>query len=173
VLTVYPIDFIASPPRLNLERKAYYNQLERQQRGSFEITCWLEWFLDCLERAISNADTILSNVLLKFAIWRQLSSKPVNERQRLILNRMLEDNFEGYMNTSQYAKLAKCSNDTALRDIQDLKERSIFIQNPGGGRSTSYRLPATGYRIKLNKTPCKRNKSGALLKSLSQYLCSF
>ena len=64
----------------------------------------------------------------------------MNDRQRQVINRMLEDDFEGFMNTSKYAKLAKCSNDTALRDIQELKERYIFIQNPGGGRSTSYRL---------------------------------
>ncbi len=64
----------------------------------------------------------------------------INERQRYIINRMFEDDFKGFMNTSKYAKLAKCSNDTALRDIQDLKAKSIFIQNPGGGRSTSYRI---------------------------------
>ena len=73
--------------------------------------------------------------------WDVINQKPVNDRQRLIINRMLENDFEGFMNTSKYAKLAKCSNDTALRDIQELKERGIFIQNPGAGRSTSYRLP--------------------------------
>ena len=70
-----------------------------------------------------------------------INQKPVNDRQRLIIKRMLEDDFEGFMSTSKYAKLVKCSNDTALRDVQELKERGIFIQNPGGGRSTSYRLP--------------------------------
>jgi len=69
-----------------------------------------------------------------------LQQRPVNERQRLVINRMLEDDFRGHMNTSEYAKLAKCSTDTALRDIQNLKARGVFIQNPGGGRSTSYRL---------------------------------
>jgi Fic family protein len=133
--------FYSLSSQIESEKKTYYFQLERQQRGSLEITAWLEWFLDCLGRAISSADTMLSNVILKSAIWDKVNRRPVNERQRLILNRMLEDNFEGYMNTSKYGKLAKCSNDTALRDIQDLKERSIFIQNPGGGRSTSYRLP--------------------------------
>ena len=70
-----------------------------------------------------------------------MNQRPANDRQRLIISRVLEDDFEGFMNTSKYAKLAKCSNDTALRDIQELKERGIFIQNPGGGRRTSYRLP--------------------------------
>lgn len=84
---------------------------------------------------------VIGNVLFKALLWEKINQKPVNERQRLIINRMLEDDFKGHMNTSKYAKLAKCSNDTALRDIQDLKNRGIFIQNPGGGRSTSYRLP--------------------------------
>ncbi|MDX2346604.1 MAG: Fic family protein [Legionella sp.] len=133
--------FYSLSTQIESERKAYYFQLESQQKSSLDITGWLEWFLDCLGRAVSSADTMLSNVLLKASIWDKVNQSPINERQRLILNRMLEDNFEGYMNTSKYAKLAKCSNDTALRDIQDLKERSVFIQNPGGGRSTSYRLP--------------------------------
>lgn len=92
-------------------------------------------------RAISSAETTVGNVLFKAQLWEKINRKPVNERQRLIINRMLEDDFKGHMNTSKYAKLAKCSNDTALRDIQDLKERGIFLQNSGGGRSTSYRLP--------------------------------
>lgn len=124
------------------ERQDYYNQLEKQQRNTLEITAWLEWFLDCLGRAISNAEVILRKVLYKAQLWDKINQNSVNERQRLIINRMLCDNFEGHINTSKYAKLAKCSTDTALRDIQDLKSRKIFIQNPGGGRSTSYHLPA-------------------------------
>lgn len=123
------------------ERKDYYNQLERQQRSTSDITGWLEWFLDCLGRAISNAEESLGKVLFKAQLWGKINQNPINDRQRFIINRMLEDNFVGHMNTSKYAKLAKCSTDTALRDIQDLMSREIFIQNPGGGRSTSYRLP--------------------------------
>lgn len=123
------------------ERKDYYNQLERQQRNTLDITAWLEWFLDCLARAIANAEVILSKVLYKAQLWDKINQNPVNERQRLIINRMLGEHFEGHMNTSKYAKLAKCSTDTALRDIQDLISRKIFIKNPGSGRSTSYRLP--------------------------------
>ena len=133
--------FYSMSTQFESEREDYYNQLERQQRSTPEITDWLIWFLDCFGRAISNAEFTVGNVLFKAKLWDKINQNPVNERQRLIINRMLEDHFEGFMNTSKYAKMAKCSNDTALRDIQVLKERGIFIQNPSGGRSTSYRLP--------------------------------
>ncbi len=133
--------FYSLSSQIETERKQYYNQLEAQQRATPDITDWLSWFLDCLGRAIDNAETTLGNVLFKAKLWDMINQKPVNDRQRLIINRMLADDFEGFMSTSKYAKLAKCSNDTALRDIQELKERGIFLQNPGGGRSTSYRLP--------------------------------
>ncbi len=136
-----PDRFYSLSSQIEAERKSYYNQLENQQRSTPEITCWLEWFLDCLGRAISNAEQTLSRVLFKAQLWDKINQNPVNERQRSIINRMLEDDFVGYINTSKYAKLTKCSNDTALRDIQALKTRGIFIQNAGGGRSISYRLP--------------------------------
>jgi Fic family protein len=133
--------FYSLSAQIASERKDYYNQLEEQQRGTPEITGWLEWFLSCLGRAIKNADHALGSILFKTQLWNEINRDPVNERQRVIINRMLEDDFKGHMNTSKYAKLAKCSSDTALRDIQVLKARSIFVQNTGGGRSTSYRLP--------------------------------
>lgn len=133
--------FYSLSTQIEKERKDYYYQLEKQQRATPDITNWLSWFLDCLSRAIDNADTILSNVIFKSDLWNKINENPVNDRQRLVINRMLENNFVGFMSTSKYAKLAKCSNDTALRDIQELKQRGIFIQNPGRGRSTSYRLP--------------------------------
>ena len=133
--------FYSLSAQIELERQAYYTQLEKQQRGTPDITDWLAWFLDCLGRAISSAENTISHVLFKAALWVTINQKSVNERQRMVINRMLEAGFVGHMNTSKYAKLAKCSKDTALRDMQELKERSIFIQNPGGGRSTSYRLP--------------------------------
>ena len=136
-----PERFYSLSTQIESERKDYYDQLEKQQRGTPAITDWLAWFLDCLGRAIASADTALGKVLFKARLWDRINQKPVNERQRLIINRMLADDFAGYMNTSKYAKLAKCSNGTALRDILHLKERGVFIQNPGGGRSTSYRLP--------------------------------
>lgn len=135
-----PNRFYSVSHQIESKRKEYYRQLELQQRSSPDITGWLEWFLDCLGRAISNAGTMLDNVLYKAHLWDKINPKPVNERQRIVINRMLEDDFEGHMNTSKYARMAKCSKDTALRDIQKLKERGVFVQNPGRGRSTSYRL---------------------------------
>lgn len=135
-----PDRFYSLSNQIEAERKRYYAHLERQQRATPEITEWLNWFLDCLGHAIANADQTLSNVLFKAGLWEKVNQNPVYDRQRYIINRMLDDDFEGHMNTSKYAKLAKCSNDTALRDIQDLVQRGIFVQNPGGGRSTSYRL---------------------------------
>lgn len=133
--------FYSLSTQIEYERKDYYNQLEKQQRGTSEISGWLEWFLDCLGRAIYRAEQTLSNVLFKAKLWNKIGLNPINQRQRYVINRMLEDDFEGHINTSKYAKLAKCSNDTALRDIQHLKSLQIFIQNSGGGRNTSYRLP--------------------------------
>lgn len=135
-----PDRFYSLSSQIEKERKQYYDQLEAQQRATPDITGWLLWFLNCLGRAISNSENMLGNVLFKAQLWDIINQNPINDRQRIIINRMLEDDFKGFINTSKYAKLAKCSNDTALRDIQDLKERGIFIQNPGGGRSTSYRL---------------------------------
>jgi Fic family protein len=133
--------FYSLSTQIESERKDYYNQLEKQQRGTPEITGWLAWFTDCLSRAINSAEDMLGSVMFKKQLWEKINQQPVNERQRMIINRMLEDDFKGYMNTSKYAKMAKCSTDTALRDIKDLKVRGVFIQNPGGGRSTSYRVP--------------------------------
>ena len=125
--------------QIEAERKAYYEHLEQQQRGDLDITAWLRWFLECLDRAIGSAEDTLAAVLYKARLWEKANHRPVNERQRVVLNRML-NGFQGHMNTSKYARLAKCSTDTALRDIRDLLDRGILIQNPGGGRSTSYRL---------------------------------
>jgi len=132
--------FYSLSTQFESERKEYYDQLEKQQCGTLDITPWLEWFLDCFGRAISNAEKTLGKVIFKAQLWDKINQNPANERQRLIINRMLEDDFQGHMNTSKYAKLAKCSTDTALRDIQELKSRDILVQNPGRGRSTSYRL---------------------------------
>lgn len=131
--------FYSMSSQIEVERKDYYLRLESAQRGSLDITAWLAWFLECLERAIDNADTSLASVLRKARVWQGINRQPVNERQRLVINRLLGD-FKGFLNTSKYATLAKCSTDTALRDIRELLDRGIIVQNPGGGRSTSYRL---------------------------------
>ena len=133
--------FYSLSSQLEAERRDYYDQLEKQSRAGLDLTPWLSWFLDCLDRAIAHAGDTLGHVLFKARLWEAIGHNPVNERQRLIINRMLDTDFLGFMNTSKYARMAKCSKDTALRDIQQLKERGLFIQNPGGGRSTSYRLP--------------------------------
>ena len=105
------------------------------------ITPWMEWFLGCLGRAIDGAQTTVGAVLAKARFWESIAGVAINERQRLVLNRLL-DGFEGKLTTSKYAKLAKCSQDTALRDILPLVGRGILIRNPKGGRSTSYALAA-------------------------------
>jgi Fic family protein len=131
--------FYSLSSQIEAERKNYYLQLEAAQRGDLDITRWLTWFLGCLDRTIGNADKTLAAVLLKARLWQRINRRPVNNRQREVINRML-GGFEGFLTTSKYAKLAKCSQDTALRDIRELLERGIIVQNPGRGRSTSYRL---------------------------------
>lgn len=131
--------FYSMSARIERERKEYYRELESAQRGSLDITRWLAWFLGCLDCALTDADEALGAVLTKARLWQRINREPVNERQRNVINRMLDD-FKGQLTTSKYATLAKCSNDTALRDIRELVERGILLKNPGGGRSTSYRL---------------------------------
>jgi Fic family protein len=99
----------------------------------------MEWFLGCLGRAIDGAQTTLGTVLAKARFWEAIAGITINERQRLVINRLL-NGFEGKLTTSKYAKLAKCSPDTALRDILPLVEHGILVRNPEGGRSTSYSL---------------------------------
>jgi Fic family protein len=135
--------FYSMSAQIEAERKEYYLRLERGQRGALDITNWLEWFLECLGRSLDRAEDALSGVLRKAKLWDWINHEAVNERQRKVLNRLI-DGFEGKkLTTSKYAKLARCSEDTALRDIQVLIKRSILIQNQGGGRSTSYSLVET------------------------------
>lgn len=131
--------FYSLSSQLEAERKDYYLELETAQRADVDITRWLAWFLGCLGRAIDKADETLAAVLHKARLWQRVQSRPVNERQRTVINRML-GGFEGMLTTSKYAKLAKCSTDSALRDMRELATRGILVQNEGGGRSTSYRL---------------------------------
>lgn len=131
--------FYSMSSQIAAERKVYYRELETAQRGDLDITRWLAWFLDCLGRAIDAADGALVGVLRKARLWQQINRGPINERQRLVINRLLDD-FKGFLTNSKYAKLAKCSADTALRDIRELLNRGILLRNSSGGRSTSYRL---------------------------------
>ncbi len=134
-----PERFYSMSAQIEAERRDYYNILEQCQRGSTDITPWLKWFLDCLGRAVDGAESSLASVLRKARLWEQINQNPVNERQRKVINRLLEG-FEGRLSTSKYARLAGCSGDTALRDIKILLDRGILAQAEGGGRSTSYRL---------------------------------
>lgn len=131
--------FYSMSSQIEIERKEYYLQLERGQRGELDVTDWLEWFLGCLGRAIQGSDETLSAVLRKAKVWERVNQNSVNERQRKVINRLL-DGFEGKFTTSKYAKLAKCSEDTALRDIHALLDVGVLIKNDAGGRSTSYAL---------------------------------
>jgi Fic family protein len=131
--------FYSMSAQIRSERKAYYDLLETTQKADLDITSWLDWFLDRLDRAFAGAEHTLASVLTKARFWERHRETPLNERQRAIVNRLLGD-FEGKLNTSKWAKLAKTSNDTALRDIQDLVEKDILVRDDGGGRSTSYSL---------------------------------
>jgi Fic family protein len=134
-----PRRFYSMSAQIRQERTAYYDILEQTQKGTVDVTLWMGWFLACLGRAIGRAQTTLAAVLSKARFWQALRAVPLNERQRLMLNRLL-DGFEGKLTTSKWAKIAKCSSDTALRDILDLVERGILVRSPEGGRSTSYAL---------------------------------
>lgn len=131
--------FYSVSAEIEREKKRYYDELESQQKSDVDITPWLAWFLGCVGRALDASEQGLESVLRKAKVWERVNRRPVNERQRMVINLMLGD-FEGFLNTSKYSKLAKCSSDTALRDIQDLVARGIVVRNASGGRSTSYRL---------------------------------
>lgn len=131
--------FYSMSAQIRQERKSYYEILERTQTGTLDITPWMEWFLGCLGRAFEETETTLAAVFRKAGFWDMHARTALNERQRSILNRLL-DGFFGKLTTKKYAKLTKCSHDTALRDIQQLIEHGMLTKDPGGGRSTSYSL---------------------------------
>jgi Fic family protein len=134
-----PRRFYSMSSRIQHERKAYYAVLERSQKETLDITPWLHWFLDCLGRALADSDTMLSGIMQKAKFWERFARVSLNQRQIKILNRML-DGFDGKMTSSKWAKLAKCSQDTAHRDIQDLVDKRALRKGAAGGRSTSYDL---------------------------------
>jgi Fic family protein len=131
--------FYSMSAQIQQERNDYYDILERTQKGTLDVTPWMEWFLGCLGRAFVGTETTLAVVLRKARFWESHAQATINERQRVILNRLL-DGFIGKLTTTKWAKLAKSSHDTALRDIQDLIEQGILKKDTGGGRSTSYSL---------------------------------
>jgi len=131
--------FYSMSAQIQQERNGYYDVLERSQKGTLDITIWIGWYLNCLKRAIDASEKLLESVLAKDRFWEKHAGKSLNERQRKVINRLL-DGFEGKLTSSKWAKLTKCSQDTALRDIRDLLERDILIKEQAGGRSTSYVL---------------------------------
>ncbi len=133
--------FYSMSAQIRLERKAYYTILEKNQRGSLDITAWLMWYLECLDNALNATDTILKQVVNKTIFWDKHTETSINERQRLMINKLF-DGFDGKLNSSKWAKIAKCSADTALRDIQDLINKNILEKDTAGGRSTNYHLKA-------------------------------
>jgi Fic family protein len=131
--------FYSMSAQIREERGDYYRILEQTQRGTMDVTAWMEWFLACLTRAIEGAQAALSGVIDKARYWEKLRDVPLNGRQRLVISRLLEG-FEGNLTTSKWATLTKSSTDTALRDIQQLVARGVLVRNRAGGRSTSYSL---------------------------------
>ena len=134
-----PKRFYSVSAQLRVERKAYYSNLEWTQKGKLDVTRWLTWFLECFQRALDGTSETLGTVLQKARFWERFAKEALNERQIRVLNRIL-DGFEGKLTSSKWAKLAKCSQDTAGRDIADLIEKGTLRRNPGGGRSTSYSI---------------------------------
>jgi Fic family protein len=134
-----PQRFYSMSAQIRQERKAYYDILEAAQKGDLDITGWLNWFLDCLGRAFVQAETILGAVLKKARFWERFAPQEFNQRQRNVVNRLL-NGFEGKLTTAKWAKIANCSHDTALRDIEDLIIKNVLVKDAAGGRSTSYSL---------------------------------
>jgi Uncharacterized conserved protein len=134
-----PQRFYSMSNQILAERKKYYEILEKTQHSNGDITAWMEWFLTCLERALMNSEEILESVLSKSKFWEQHGQISLNDRQRLMLNKLL-DGFEGKLTSSKWGKITKTSPDTALRDIQDLISKGILRKEAQGGRSTNYEL---------------------------------
>lgn len=134
-----PQRFYSMSAQMRQERDAYYGGLEQTQKGTLDITERLDWFLGCLDRSFDEAERTLAAVFRKARFWGSHGGASFNERQSLMLNKLL-DGIEGKLTSSKWAKIAKCSQDTALRDIVDLVDRGVLAKDPAGGRSTSYSL---------------------------------
>lgn len=131
--------FYSMSAQIRLERKHYYDILEKTQKGNLDITDWIVWFLNCLINALKSTDLILKRVLFKADFWQKHIDTAINDRQRKLLNKLM-DEFEGKLTSSKWAIIAKCSKDSAVRDINDLIEKGILQKKAAGGRSTNYEL---------------------------------
>lgn len=134
-----PERFYSMSSQILVERKQYYEVLQKVQHSSGDITEWLNWFLHCLKNALLETEITLQKILRKATFWIIHENTPLNERQRLMLNKLF-DGFDGKLKSSKWAAIAKCSPDTALRDIKDLIEKGVLQQEKDGGRSTNYEL---------------------------------
>lgn len=126
--------------QINKERKKYYDAIEKVQHRTddSDITVWLDWFLNCLKNALIASEKILQSVLHKANFWTNNAKLSFNERQKKMLNKLLDGDFRGKLQSSKWAKICKCSQDTAIRDIKDLIDKGILRQEESGGRSTNY-----------------------------------
>ena len=131
--------FYSIAKQISKEKKDYYNILEEQQRGGLDITKWLEWYISCLAKALEFSNNSMKDVLSKNKFWHQANKFTINDRQKKVLNKML-DNFQGFITNSKYANITKCSRDTALRDINKLVEYGLLVRNNAGGRNVNYSL---------------------------------
>jgi Fic family protein len=134
-----PQRFYSMSAQIRIQREEYYEILERTQKGGLDITDWLVWFLECLLNALKSSSLIVDQVMHKHQFWLKNADKALNSRQIKMLNKLLED-FVGKLTTKKWAKMMKCSHDTALRDIQGLIELNILKKEEAGGRSTNYEL---------------------------------
>ena len=131
--------FYSMSAQIRIERKQYYELLEKTQKGNLDITNWITWFLSCLINALKSTDTVLTKVLFKAGFWQKHINTAINDRQKKLLNKLM-DGFDGKLTSSKWAKIAKCSKDSAIRDINDLIEKGILQKEAAGGRSTNYEL---------------------------------
>ncbi len=131
--------FYSLSSQLLSKRKEYYAVLQKVQHSSGDITEWISWFLENLKESILTSENTTQKILAKAAFWKKHENTPINERQRLILNKLLHD-FTGKLQSSKWAKITKTSNDTALRDIKDLIEKGILQKTNEQGRSSNYEL---------------------------------
>jgi Fic family protein len=132
--------FYSMSAQIRKERKEYYDILEKTQKGDLDITEWLLWFLNCLDRALLATEETLAVVIKKAKFWDNHATESLNDRQVMMINKLLDDVFFGKLTTSKWAAITKCSSDTALRDINDLVAREILVKGKAGSRSTSYEL---------------------------------
>lgn len=131
--------FYSMSAQIRIERKQYYEILEKTQKGDLNITNWIKWFLQCLINALNSTEEILVKVLFKGNFWQIHSKTIINERQKKLINKLL-DGFDGKLTSSKWARIAKCSKDTAIRDINDLIKKEILQKEEAGGRSTNYEI---------------------------------